>query len=171
MKSRTWMWTTVVYLFAALAMPVGMAAQDNPSQDHKQKHHQYKLIDLGTFGGPNSYLYSRLTRRKQPGDALRAGGNAGSDPPQSRIASVQVTISQLMPSSGGTVSWPTWVRFRAGTAATPCGSIERGDRWYLKIGGIDPAVRVPECVCPLEDGQIMDLGTFGGNESYGECGQ
>ena len=36
MKSRTWMWTTVLYLFAALAMPVCMAAQDNPSQDHKQ---------------------------------------------------------------------------------------------------------------------------------------
>ena len=56
MKSRTWMWTTVVYLFAALAMPVGMAAQDNPSQDHKPKHHQYKLIDLGTFGGPTSFV-------------------------------------------------------------------------------------------------------------------
>ena len=35
MKSRTWMWMTVVSLFAALAMPVCMAAQDNPSQDHK----------------------------------------------------------------------------------------------------------------------------------------
>ena len=27
MKSRTWMWTTAVYLFAALAMPVWTAAQ------------------------------------------------------------------------------------------------------------------------------------------------
>jgi Tol biopolymer transport system component len=33
MKSRTWMWTTVVYLLAALAMPLGMAAQDNPTKD------------------------------------------------------------------------------------------------------------------------------------------
>ena len=56
MKSRTWMWTTVVYLCAALAIPVGMAAQDNSSQDHKPKHHQYKLIDMGTFGGPQGYL-------------------------------------------------------------------------------------------------------------------
>jgi hypothetical protein len=52
MKSSTWMWTTVVYLFAALAMPAGMAAQDSPSQNNKPKHHQYKLIDIGTFGGP-----------------------------------------------------------------------------------------------------------------------
>jgi hypothetical protein len=56
MKSRTWMWTTAVYLFAALAMPALTAAQDNPSQDHKSKHHQYKLIDVGTFGGPNFYF-------------------------------------------------------------------------------------------------------------------
>jgi hypothetical protein len=56
MKSRTWMWMTAVSLFAALAMPVWTAAQDNPSQKPKPKHHQYKLIDLGTFGGPNSLV-------------------------------------------------------------------------------------------------------------------
>ena len=60
MKSRTWMWMTVVYLFAALAMPVGMAAQDNPSPDHKPKHHQYKLIDMGTFGGAQSYVNEQV---------------------------------------------------------------------------------------------------------------
>ncbi len=27
-------------------------AQDNPTKSHK--HHQYKLYDLGTFGGPSS---------------------------------------------------------------------------------------------------------------------
>ena len=36
------------------AIPVGMAVQDNPSQDRKSKHQRYKLIDLGTFGGPNN---------------------------------------------------------------------------------------------------------------------
>ena len=55
MKSRTWMWTAVVYLFAALAIPAGMTAQDNPSQNHRHSHHQYKLIDIGTLGGPASY--------------------------------------------------------------------------------------------------------------------
>ena len=56
MKPRTWKWMPVAPLFAALAMPVGIAAQDNPSQDHKHKHHTYKLIDLGTFGGPSSFV-------------------------------------------------------------------------------------------------------------------
>jgi hypothetical protein len=56
MKSRTWMWMTAVSLFAALAMPVGVRAQDNPTTDTRHRHHQYRLIDVGTFGGPNSYL-------------------------------------------------------------------------------------------------------------------
>ena len=36
--------------------PAVMAAQDNLSQDHKSRHHQYKLIDTGTLGGAISSL-------------------------------------------------------------------------------------------------------------------
>jgi hypothetical protein len=42
----------VITSFTALAMPVWMAAQDNPWGEHNAKHHHYKLIDLGTLGGP-----------------------------------------------------------------------------------------------------------------------
>ena len=41
-------------LLAALATAAGLVAQDNP--DHKHRHHHYKLIDMGTFGGPESYM-------------------------------------------------------------------------------------------------------------------
>jgi hypothetical protein len=45
-------------LFAALAIPASLAAQDNRKPGNKDRHHHYKLIDLGTFGGPSSYFNS-----------------------------------------------------------------------------------------------------------------
>jgi probable HAF family extracellular repeat protein len=51
MKSRIiLMWFTAITLFAALAIPVQLAAQEQ-----KKEHSRYKLIDLGTLGGPHSY--------------------------------------------------------------------------------------------------------------------
>ena len=48
MKSRTWMWTTVVSLFAALAMPVWTTAQEQQQQSQLPR---YTVTDLGTLGG------------------------------------------------------------------------------------------------------------------------
>jgi probable HAF family extracellular repeat protein len=44
---------------AALAVPVHLCAQYQ--QNHHHKHHQYKLIDMGTLGGPQSYLQDGLS--------------------------------------------------------------------------------------------------------------
>ena len=45
---------TAMTLFAALAVPTSLAADD--TGDHHHKHHHYQLIDLDTFGGPSSWL-------------------------------------------------------------------------------------------------------------------
>ena len=39
-------------LLCALAVPMGLAAESA----HTTKHHHYKLIDIGTFGGPSSFF-------------------------------------------------------------------------------------------------------------------
>src|SRR6202035_5273371 len=50
MKSRMWTCITTMAIFILLSIPVQLAAQE-----HREKHRRYKLIDLGTFGGPHSH--------------------------------------------------------------------------------------------------------------------
>ena len=52
MTSRFLTLLTAITLSAPLAMPVRLAAQGKQND----KHHHYKLIDMGTFGGPVSSI-------------------------------------------------------------------------------------------------------------------
>ncbi len=54
MKSRILTCITAMTLFA-LAIPVRLAAQEQKEQK-ADKPQQYTLIDLGTFGGPGSFV-------------------------------------------------------------------------------------------------------------------
>jgi uncharacterized membrane protein len=47
-------------------MPISLAAQDNANPTHPHKYHHYQLVDVGTFGGPQSYLFN-------PGVVVRSG--------------------------------------------------------------------------------------------------
>jgi probable HAF family extracellular repeat protein len=49
-RSRTLTCITAMALFAALAVPLRLVAQEQQQKEHTR----YKLIDIGTFGGPNS---------------------------------------------------------------------------------------------------------------------
>jgi probable HAF family extracellular repeat protein len=68
MKSRTLVCIAAMTLFAPLAIPVQLAAQDN--EGHHRTHHHYKLIDMGTFGGPNSSV-------REPDQGFQAINNQG----------------------------------------------------------------------------------------------
>jgi len=63
MKKNLAMYRAGLTLLAALAVPVQVGAQDRA--DGKHKHHHYKLIDVGTFGGPNAYLSAPLPNEVQ----------------------------------------------------------------------------------------------------------
>jgi probable HAF family extracellular repeat protein len=52
---RSKLGNSVVFVMFSLVMLAGVAPQDNSSKDQKSKRHQYKLIDIGTLGGPSAY--------------------------------------------------------------------------------------------------------------------
>ncbi len=166
MKFRTWMWTTVVSLFAALAMPVCMTAQDNPSQDHKSKHHQYKLIDLGTFGGPASIVPSfALASIDSQGSVIVEADTTVPDPYSPNCFQSDCLVNH-------TGSWQDGLLTDLGTlpgvnSAIPLWINERGVVIGISENGlIDPLTGFPEVDAVVwEHGQIIDLGTFGGNAS------
>lgn len=56
MKPRTLISVIAIAVVAALTIPAGLAAQDAAPQARTPLHHHYKLIDMGTLGGPASYL-------------------------------------------------------------------------------------------------------------------
>ncbi len=160
MKTRTWMWIAAVYLFAALAMPVRLSAA---------QHTRYKLIDLGTFGGPASSFNPGGIMLNNRGFGVGASETPVHDPsnangfpcgPGSFIYhgfemqnGVAVDLGALPPADEN-CSNAGWINARGEIA----GNSETAE--------VDPLLGVKEVRAVLwKNGQIMDLGTLGGNES------
>lgn len=172
MKSRIWMWTTAVSLFAALAMPIGMAAQDqdNQAQNHKPKHQKYKLVDLGTLGGPNSNLSGPGQQVLNDRGTFAAVANTSTVNPNpgcynpfgepscfvthaDRWWNGVLTDVGVLP--GGNNSGTTWIS---------ANGLIVGDS---ENGLVDPLSGLPEANAVLwEGGKIINLGTVpGGTQS------
>lgn len=79
MQSRFLTFLTAITLFAAPATPVPLAAQDK--QDHRQQHHHYKLIDIGTFGGPESFINAPFNTNPELNNRGMTGGSSATSIP------------------------------------------------------------------------------------------
>ncbi len=166
MKSRIWMLITALPLFAALAMPVGMAAQDSPPQDHKPKHHQYKLVDMGTFGGPSSYFIF-IGARSLTNSGI-ASGIADTSTPDPYAPNCLTDCFVPHP-----FVWQDGILTDLGALPGVNGSLPndinaRGVVTGISENGtIDPLTGFPEFDAVIwQNGHIVNLGTFGGNFSY-----
>lgn len=63
MNCKFWTRMIALTLFAALAIPASLAAQGDANRDHHHQYHHYQINDVGTFGGPQSWLFSTTPAR------------------------------------------------------------------------------------------------------------
>jgi len=167
MKSRKLILVTAMTLFAALAIPPWLPAQDN--RDHRHKHHHYKLIDMGTFGGPNvlfnfSGSPNRLLNNK--GTATGGADTSTVDPfcfnNDCFVAQAfkwQEGVLTNLGTLGGSNSQGFWINDKGQIAG------------FAQNGMVDPllGIQLVHAVVWSEEGTIVDLGTFGGYESLSQA--
>jgi probable HAF family extracellular repeat protein len=149
-----------VCLCVALVSPVRMAAQEQ--KEEKSEHRHYKLIDMGTFGGPNSYFSvpdSRVINNR--GMAAGVGDTSLPDPNcffdclvDHAFVWKNGVITDLGALPGGQSSFAYWINDRGVIVG------------QSQNGAIDPLTGAPQLRGVLwRKGQIIDLGTLGGNAS------
>jgi len=136
MKSRTSCITTMT-LLTVLACAAPLAAQG--SQDRKDQHHHYKVIDIGTFGGPSSYFnslsltdrfrfgtvfYGFAHVRNQRGILVGLADTSTPDPYPAFCYTPDCFVSHAFQWRRGIKT--DLARFLAAPAARPSGSIRKG---------------------------------------------
>jgi probable HAF family extracellular repeat protein len=165
-KSRILICVTALLWFAALAIPISLAAQEQKAQ-----HHHYKFVDLGTFGGPSSTVNGEPDQHVINNAGTVVGGADTSIPtpepgcfnpvllPDCFISHAFVwngeSLKDLGTLPGGNFSFAAAINQRGQIAGVSETSL------------IDPASGNSEFHAVLWDkGKILDLGTLGGTASF-----
>ncbi len=166
MKFRPWSSVVAVTLFMTLAMLAGVTAQNATAQETTAKHHHYKLFDAGTFGGPTGEFANPSSRTiNDQGTATGIADTSIPDPFSPNCFGFDCLIIH------GFV-WKNGVTTDLGTLPGGASSFAIGinDTGLIAVqsqnGAIDPLTGFPEARGVLwRNGQIIDLGTLGGNQS------
>jgi probable HAF family extracellular repeat protein len=177
MKSRTLTCITAITLFAALAIPVRLAAQDDAAQTNKPKHQHYKLIDMGTFGGPSSFINEPSNFVPAVNKRGMTVGGSGTPVPTTSTSNPTAYcggFNGVVPNVYHAFEWRNGTVSDLGSLAGPnycsdANSINaRGEiEGVSENGVVDPILGLNEIRAVVwKHGQMIDLGTLGGNHSW-----
>src|SRR5437016_2223112 len=147
-----------------LALIVGSLAL--PLIAQAGQHPRYKLVDLGTFGGPSSSFTQLAKIINSQGAVVGGADKANPDPfaPNCIAPSCFVqhafkwqngVLSDLGTLPGGSSSFALWINDGGQTVG------------HSQNGLIDPLTGAPASIAVLwkSNGEIINLGTLGGNQS------
>jgi|SRR5215469_2554059 len=180
MKFGPFTWITRIILVAALALSAQVAAQ---AQTTNFRH--YKLIDIGTFGGPASYINAPFAlgapnQINNGGTAVGAAATGTPIPPPPPIKQICGGIDGIVPFIFHAFEWEKGQRTDLGalgvSPSLECSeavSINANDEIAGSSGNgvIDPialqnGIPIEEIRAVIwKNGEIKDLGTLGGNHS------
>ena len=167
MKRRTLNSVITATLSMSLTMLTNVTAQETGAQEKTTKHHRYKVVDLGTFGGPGSFAYQQhtLTRR----GAVVGGADTPEPNPYpdcfNPIVGTECYVQHAFEWRNGLLT--DLGTLPGGSSSFPIGINAR--EWVIggsENGLIDPVLGTPEYDAVLwRNGEIKNLGTLGGNGS------
>jgi probable HAF family extracellular repeat protein len=164
--------TALVASFAIIASVAPLAADE-----HSAKHRHYKAVDLGTFGGPSSYINpaSVAGSPNQINERGTAVGAAATSIPTTAVSNLFICGGV-----GGVLSVVTHAFARRNGVVSDLGTLAGADNCSVATsinareqiagtsenGALDPIMGVTQLRAVLwKQGEIQDLGTFGGNHS------
>jgi probable HAF family extracellular repeat protein len=175
MKSRILTCVTAITSIAALAIPVRLVAQRQ--KEAKSEHHRYKFVDMGTFGGPASYINNAAAigapnQVNKRGTAVGSSSTSIPSPPSSNFTfcggldgTVHFVFHAFKWQDGNVTdlgALPGDDNCSVATSVNAHGEIVG----HSEIAVIDPVEGIRESRAVLwKDEEITDLGTFGGSFS------
>ena len=156
--------TIAIAAIALAAMPVLSSAQNEETERHN-RFPRYRLIDVGTFGGPTSYASADFIGARTLNNREIATGTADTSAPDPTCFNVDCFVSHVFRWQDGKVTDLGALPGGNNSAATEIN--ERGEIVGLSSNGkIDPSTGLPEGHAVLwRDRQVTDLGTLGGSPS------